>query len=94
VTLQTRELRSGKENRLDFTVTRDGRSAQLGTYLGARGHLITLRQGDLAYLHAHAEGKELSIKASFPTRGRYRSFLQFSAGGAVRTAAFTFEVTR
>jgi hypothetical protein len=95
VTLQTPALRSGKkEQQLDFVVTRNGRPAQLGTYLGARGHLITLREGDLAYLHGHADEQKLTVKTSFPTVGRYRSFLQFNAGGHVRTAAFTFEVTR
>lgn len=94
VTLQPNELRSGKENKLDFTVTRGGRPAQLGTYLGARAHMVTLREGDLGFLHTHAEGKDISMEVSFPTVGRYRGFLQFSAGGAVRTAAFTFELTR
>jgi hypothetical protein len=94
VTLQPIELRAGKANKLDFTVTRDGRTAQLGTYLGARAHMVTLREGDLGFLHTHAEGKNISMEVSFPTVGRYRGFLQFSAGGAVRTAAFTFKVTR
>ena len=29
-------------------------------YLGAKGHLVALREGDLAYLHIHPEGGELA----------------------------------
>jgi hypothetical protein len=46
--------RAGRETTLRFRVTRDGRPVQgLQPYLGARGHLVALREGDLAYLHVH-----------------------------------------
>lgn len=61
-----------------------------GRHLGARGHLVILREGDLAYLHADADA--LEFETTFPTPGRYRAFLQFVGGGAIRTAAFTLEV--
>ena len=54
VSLQHDELRAGEEGDLDFTVPRDGRPvAAIEPYLGARGHLVALREGDLAYLHVH-----------------------------------------
>jgi hypothetical protein len=37
-------------------------------------------------------GPDLAFVMSFPTAGTYRLFLDFRAGGVVRTAAFTIEV--
>lgn len=91
-------LRAGHEALLHFTVTRDGRPVRnLQPYLGARGHLVALRQGDLAYLHAHPEehsevAGEIPFAAEFLSAGSYRLFLQFRAGGKVQTVAFTAKV--
>jgi hypothetical protein len=92
VRLQAPPLRAGKEEALDFTVTRACHPVKLGTYLGATGHLVILRAGDLAYLHEHAETDQLSFNSILPSAGSYRAFLQFRAGGHVQTAAFTIEV--
>ena len=63
------------------------------------GHLVALREGDLAYLHVHpAHGDEATtrgrVRREFPSAGRYRLFLQFRHAGRVHTAAFTQEVAR
>jgi hypothetical protein len=92
-------VRAGKEAELHYTATRNGKPVTVEPYLGARGHLVALRQGDLAYLHVHpldgaAEGNAITFATKFPTAGRYRLFLQFKEAGRVRTAAFTQEVTR
>jgi hypothetical protein len=80
---------------LGFTVTRDGRPVAIQDYLGAKGHLVALREGDLAFLHVHPDERRLQFEATFPTAGRYRLFLQFkTADGRLHTAAFTEEVTR
>ena len=79
---------------LDFTVTRGGRPVPIEDYLGAKGHLVALRQGDLAFLHVHPDEHRLKFMAEFPTPGTYRLFLQFQTGGRVHTAAFTEEVAR
>ena len=85
----------GSSGDLAFTVRRDGAVVEdLQPYLGARGHLVALREGDLAYLHTHPEDGTLSFGAEYPTAGRYRLFLQFKHSGRVHTAAFTQEVTR
>jgi hypothetical protein len=63
-------------------------------YLGARGHLVALRQGDLAFLHVHPDESSQRFMATFPTAGAYRLFLQFKVDGRVHTAAFTQEVSR
>jgi hypothetical protein len=81
-----------EDGMLSFGVTRDGERVRLQPYLGASGHLVVLRAGDLEYLHVHPHGDGLAFENEFPTAGTYRGFLQFRAGDAVRTAAFTFEV--
>jgi hypothetical protein len=81
-----------------FTVFDDGRRVRdIQPYLGARGHLVALRQGDLAFLHVHpeseaSEGSDIRFAVEYPSEGRYRLFLQFKLGGRVHTAAFTREV--
>ena len=67
------------------------RTIRTEPYLGAGGHLVALREGDLAYLHVHPEehGDAVSFMTEFPSEGRYRLYLQFKHGGRVHTAAFT-----
>lgn len=84
---------AGAESGLSFDVTRDGKRVALEPYLGARGHLVALRQGDLAFLHVHPDESSLRFMSRFPSPGRYRLFLQFETGERVHTAAFTQEVS-
>lgn len=99
VRLDAGDARPGAEADLRFTVSRDGRPVTTEPYLGAGGHLVALREGDLAFLHVHpTEGEHdepaagVGFAATFPTEGRYRLFLQFKHEGAVQTVAFTQEV--
>lgn len=92
VALAAGEARAGEEAALDFTVTRDGRPVALADYLGAKGHLVALRQGDLAFLHVHPDENSLRFMATFPSAGTYRLFLQFKSEGRLHTVAFTREV--
>jgi hypothetical protein len=94
VTLGKGASRVGAESQLAFAVTRDGKPVEVQEYLGARGHLVALRQGDLAFLHVHPDEDSLKFMATFPTAGAYRLFLQFQVDGRVHTAAFTQEVSR
>jgi hypothetical protein len=94
VTLAEGPSRAGAESALRFAVTRDGRPVKVQPYLGAQGHLVALRDGDLAYLHVHPDERSLRFMAEFPSAGRYRLFLQFKTEGRVHTAAFTQEVSR
>jgi hypothetical protein len=83
------------ESELVFTVRRDGDAVRTEPYLGAAGHLVAIRDGDLAYLHVHpldGDGNEIRFAAEFPSPGTYRLFLDFAHGGQVRTAAFTLTV--
>ncbi|MEU9297959.1 hypothetical protein [Streptomyces sp. NPDC048266] len=87
-------LDPGKAGELRLTVTKGGKPVtDLEPYLGAYGHLVALRDGDLAYLHVHPNeggpGPDVSFTATAPSAGTYRLFLDFQHGGTVRTAAFT-----
>jgi hypothetical protein len=92
---------AGEPSQLEFTVSRDGLPVEdLAPYLGAKGHLVALREGDLAFLHVHPEedhevaAEEIEFAATFPTAGRYRLYLQFKHDGVVQTAEFTVAVPR
>jgi hypothetical protein len=91
------DVRAGAEGELAFRISRDGSAPALEPYLGARGHLVALREGDLAYLHVHpldaGEPGEIRFEATFPSPGSYRLFLQFQHEGRVHTAAFTLAVS-
>jgi hypothetical protein len=77
-------------SRLRFNVTREGRRVEVEPYLGAGGHLVALRWGDLVFLHVHPVSEEdIAFEVSYPAPGTYRLFLQYSIGGEVRTAGFT-----
>ncbi|MFC4146358.1 hypothetical protein ACFO0M_08840 [Micromonospora mangrovi] len=87
----------GESVPLRFRVTTAGAAAPLEPYLGAYGHLVALREGDLGYLHVHPEtrrdGDLVTFALTAPGPGRYRMFLDFQVAGVVRTAAFTVTVS-
>ena len=89
---------------LTLTVSRHGAPVtDLQPYLGAYGHLVTLREGDLAYLHVHPGGEpgdgqtkpgpDVEFGAEVPSAGRYHLYLDFRHDGVVRTAPFTLEAS-
>lgn len=94
------DLAPGRSSLVTLTVTRNGQPVRdLQPYLGAYGHLVALRGGDLAYLHVHPDGTpgdgattpgpQIRFYAEVPTAGTYRLFLDFQHGGRVHTAQFT-----
>jgi hypothetical protein len=103
VTLNSDVVSTGAEAMLVFHITRGGQETiSLEPYLGALGHLVVLRQGDLAYLHVHpvatggtadASGSQITFHVRFPCMSRYRLFLQFIHEGQIHTATFTAEVS-
>lgn len=93
-------LHPGEESKLTLSVSRDGVAVtDLEPYLGAYGHLVALRVGDLGYLHVHPDGEpgdgttaagpEITFFAEVPSAGTYRLFLDFQHQGVVHTAEFT-----
>ncbi|WP_049566528.1 hypothetical protein [Streptomyces sp. SBT349] len=94
------DLAAGADSELTLSVSRDGRPVtDLEPYLGAYGHLVALRSGDLAYLHVHPQGEPgdgetpagpgITFHTRAPSEGTYRLYLDFQHNGAVRTAEFT-----
>ncbi len=97
------KLKPGESGKLTLSIAKDGKPVtDLEPYLAAYGHLVALRDGDLAYLHVHPEGTpgdgktksgpEIVFYATPPSYGDYRMFLDFQHQGVVRTAAFTVHV--
>ncbi|MGH3716651.1 MAG: hypothetical protein ACRDT4_24810 [Micromonosporaceae bacterium] len=95
-------LEPGRTSKLTLTVSRDGKPVtDLQPYLAAYGHLVALRQYDLAYLHVHPDGEPgdgktqpgpgITFYAEVPSAGSYRLYLDFRHGDVVRTAEFTIE---
>ena len=100
----TGTLSAGEQAMLKVTVTRDGKPVTaLQPYLGSYGHLVALREGDLAYLHVHPEGEEpqpgavsgpdVEFMTEAPTPGRYLLYLDFQLDGRVHTAEFVLNAT-
>jgi plastocyanin len=90
---------AGATAELAYRLRRDGRPLDgVEPYLGADGHLVALREGDLAFLHVHPEESDdpgtIRFGATLPSAGRYRLFLQFKHDGGVRTVAHTLVVPR
>jgi hypothetical protein len=89
------QLAPGTASKLTLAVSKDGVPVtDLQPYLGAFGHLVALRDGDLAYLHVHPQestqaGPQIVFHAEVPSPGTYRLFLDFQHNGIVRTADFT-----
>ncbi|RJT91545.1 heavy-metal-associated domain-containing protein [Cryobacterium melibiosiphilum] len=100
----TGTLSASEQGLLTVSVSRDGESVTtLEPYLGAYGHLVALREGDLAYLHVHPEGEEprrgavsgpdVTFMTEAPTPGRYLLYLDFQVDGQVHTAQFVLTAT-
>ncbi|MER5704231.1 hypothetical protein ABT023_20145 [Micromonospora sp. NPDC002296] len=87
------EPRIGATRPLRFAVRAGDATPTLERYLGAYGHLVALREGDLGYLHVHPESGPATDGVTFqltvPGPGRYRLYFDFQVAGEVRTAEFT-----
>lgn len=92
-------MTAGTDSTLTLTVTHAGQPVTtLEPYLGAYGHLVALRVGDLGYLHVHPMGEpddgvtppgpDIEFMAAAPTDGTYFLYLDFKLDGQVHTAEF------
>ncbi|GAB1644890.1 hypothetical protein [Krasilnikovia sp. MM14-A1259] len=89
--------RAGVAEPLLVSVTAPGGGpATLEPYLGAYGHLVVLRVGDVGYVHVHPEPQLVDGKVKFwlaaPGPGSYRMFFDFQVAGRVHTAAWSVTV--
>ncbi|HET6213215.1 MAG TPA: hypothetical protein VFE14_10125 [Micromonosporaceae bacterium] len=88
----------GATQPLLFRIFSSGRPVLgLDRYLGAYGHLVVLREGDLGYVHVHPEDQLVGGAVKFwlaaPSPGRYRMFFDFQVNGQVHTAQYTMVVS-
>jgi hypothetical protein len=94
------DLVPGSPSQVFITVTRDGAAVtDLEPVLGAFGHLVALRLGDLTLLPVRPDapppapddrsGPGVAFTTHAPTSGTYRLYLEFRHAGATHTATFT-----
>jgi hypothetical protein len=91
---------SGGRSETTVTVRRGGAVVTTEPYLGAAGHLVALRDGDLAYLHVHPLGAEpaepagpVRFAVEVPSAGTYALFFDFKVDGEVHTAHFVVDTS-
>ncbi len=93
-------IASGNSIGFDFEIKKDGKLVtNLEKYLGALGHTVVLREGDLQFIHAHATQKstepqtgKVNFVITFPEAGNYKLFSQFQHEGKIITSNFVVNV--
>lgn len=101
VTFSTdKTLMSGVQSMITFNLKQNGKPVtDLQEYLGALGHSVILREGNLDFIHAHPmedvttdqDGK-VDFMVDFPEAGKYKIFTQFQRNGKVFTTDFVVSV--
>lgn len=93
-------LVSQNNQNFDFEIKKKGTLVtNLEAYLGALGHTVVLREGDLQFVHAHAIQKstdpqtgKVRFAITFPEAGNYKLFSQFQHEGEILTSDFVVNV--
>lgn len=90
------------QNNIEFTfeIRKDGKlTTNLEKYLGALGHTVVLREGDLQFIHAHPtkspdvqQTGKVAFMITFPKAGNYKLFSQFQHEGKIITSDFLIHV--
>lgn len=86
---------SGKENEVEFTVSKNGTTVTPENYLGAKGHVVALGDDPNTFIHGHPNedgDNDIHFTFSFSKAGTYTLFAQFQVGSVVRTYPFTILV--
>jgi hypothetical protein len=93
--LSPKEPSPGRETTLSFLIMHEGKPVtDLENYLGSLGHMVVLRQGDLAFQHLHANERRedrpavITFTPDVPGPGTYKLFTQFQDRGKVITTEF------
>ena len=93
---------SGAESMLMFSLSQNGKPVtNLQPYLGALGHAVVLREGNLDFIHAHpsedvnaTQTGNVDFMVDFPEAGKYKVFTQFQKDGKVITTNFVVTVAQ
>lgn len=83
-------LRSGRASQVSVVARRPGTVAtDPEPFVVPAGHLLVLREGDLASLRVHQAGQATTFDVDVPSPGTYRLFFDFTDRNTNRTAEFT-----
>lgn len=96
LTAKPSSIVAGQSTTLTFAINQNGKPVtNLEKYLGALGHSVVLREGDLEFLHTHAldenitnQTGKVNFAVTFPSAGKYKIFSQFQHQGKVLTTDF------
>ncbi len=100
ITPSPESLLSKEDSEVTFEIKKDGELVtNLEKYLGALGHTVVLREGDLQFIHAHAtqnpdakQNGKVVFMIRFPKEGNYKLFSQFQHEGKIITSDFLVNV--
>ena len=99
VTLGSQDGQFATNNALHITgtVAQGGKTVaaeSFENYLGAKAHVVMLREGADHYMHVHPDvvNGQLDLHTTFDTPGMYRAWLQFQTNGKLHTADFVVNV--
>ncbi len=95
-------LLSQKDFGFTFEIKKDGKLVtNLEKYLGALGHTVVIREGDLQFIHAHPTQNpdaqqigKVTFMITFPKAGNYKLFSQFQHEGKIITSDFLVNVSK
>jgi len=95
-------LVAGKESLLMFAIEQAGQPVtDLEQYLGAFGHAVILREGDLQFIHTHpvddpmaSQTGNVHFMVPFAEAGKYKVFMQFQRQGKIMTSDFIVNVVQ
>lgn len=90
-------VKAEQSTTLTFAINQNSKPViNLEKYLGALGHTVILREGDLEFLHTHALDENVTnqtgtvdFAVTFPTVAKYKVFSQFQHQGKILTTDFT-----
>lgn len=99
LTPSSEPLTSQKNLGFTFEIKKNGQPVtNLQQYLGALGHTVVLREGDLQFIHAHpmeVTGRQtgkVTFMITFPEMGNYKLFSQFQHEDKIITSDFVANV--
>ena len=100
MTPSSESLASQNDFGFTFDIEKDGKAVtNLQKYLGALGHTVVLREGDLQFIHAHPiqspdiqQTGKVTFMITFPEAGNYKLFSQFQHEDRIITSDFVVNI--
>ncbi len=100
MTASSEPLASQNDLEITFEIKKGGKPVtNLQEYLGALGHTVILKEGNLRFIHAHptqsanvTQNGKIIFMITFPEAGNYKLFSQFQREGMIITSDFVANV--